>query len=83
VHRQDSAGAHPGVVERITHLGFEVRVDIRMEGGGPTWVQFSRGAAAELALAPSDRVWISRPGPRANGRIDATSDSALAEVPLG
>jgi sulfate transport system ATP-binding protein len=82
VHRQGSAGAHPGVVERITHLGFEVRVDIRMEGGGPTWVQFSRGAAAELALAPSDRVWISRPGPRANGRIDTTSDGALA-VPLG
>ena len=47
-------------MERVTHLGFEVRVDLTMDDGSSTWVQLSRGAAAELDLAPGDQVWISR-----------------------
>ncbi len=62
IHRDPGAGDHAGTVERVTHLGFEVRVDVRMERGEPTWVQLSRGAAAELELAPGDPVWISRAG---------------------
>jgi sulfate/thiosulfate transport system ATP-binding protein len=62
IHRDPGAGDHAGTVERVTHLGFEVRVDVRMERGEPTWVQLSRGAAAEIDLAAGDPVWISRAG---------------------
>jgi len=62
IHRDPGAGDHAGSVERVTHLGFEVRVDVRMQQGEPTWVQLSRGAAAELGLSPGERVWISRAG---------------------
>lgn len=51
-------GARPAVVERITHLGFEVRVDLRLAGGAPTWVQLSRGGAADLDLTAGDEVTV-------------------------
>ena len=78
---------HAGVVERVTHLGFEVRVDLRMDGSGSTWVQLSRGAASDLNLAPGEVVWISQHGSPtdvasslggANGRADG-----MAQVRLG
>ena len=62
IHRDPATGDHAGTVERVTHLGFEVRVDVAMARGGAAWVQLSRGAAAELDLAPGDPVWISRTG---------------------
>ncbi len=68
IHRNPGAGDHAGLVERVTHLGFEVRVDLTMERGEPTWVQLSRGAAAELELSPGEPVWISRAGSRARQR---------------
>jgi sulfate/thiosulfate transport system ATP-binding protein len=61
-HRTDASvpGAHAARVERVTHLGFEVRVDLTLDAGGSVWVQLSRGNAAELALAPGDQVWVAR-----------------------
>lgn len=50
-------------VERVTHLGFEVRVDLCLEGGEAIWVQLSRGNAAELRLAIGDVVFVSRSEP--------------------
>jgi sulfate transport system ATP-binding protein len=60
IHRDATFGGQPAAVERVTHLGFEVRVDLHLGRGGTTWVQLSRGAAAELSLAPNDPVWVSR-----------------------
>ncbi len=68
IHRDDAIGGEPGAVERVTHLGFEVRVDVALAQGGSTWVQLSRGAAAELALRAGDRVWVNRTGVSVNGR---------------
>ncbi len=64
LHRRGEAvpGARPAVVERLTHLGFEVRVDLALEDGSPVWVQLSRGHAAELALAVGDPVVVARSG---------------------
>jgi hypothetical protein len=45
-------------VERVTHLGFEVRVDLALADGARTWVQLSRGGAADLGLAPGDEVTV-------------------------
>ena len=77
VHRRAGAGALAGVVERVTHLGFEVRVDVRMEGSGPVWVQLPRATAADLGLAPGERVWVSGNGRRDGGRVDAEPNDAV------
>jgi sulfate/thiosulfate transport system ATP-binding protein len=52
--------AREGTVARVTHLGFEVRVDVELAGGATCWVQLSRGGAAELDLEPGQRVWVAR-----------------------
>ena len=45
----------PGRVERIVHLGFEVRVELRLEDGRDVWAQVTRDEAEELELAPGGR----------------------------
>ena len=60
------AGAVEGTVARVTHLGFEVKVDVDLLAAGDCWVQLSRGTAAELGLEPGQRVWVAagrRPRP--------------------
>jgi sulfate transport system ATP-binding protein len=54
------AGAVEGRVTRVTHLGFEVKVDVDLGGAEACWVQLSRGTAADLALQPGERVWVAR-----------------------
>jgi sulfate transport system ATP-binding protein len=51
-----------GTVSRVTHLGFEVKVDVALADGGDCWVQLSRGTAADLRLERGRRVWVV-PGP--------------------
>jgi sulfate/thiosulfate transport system ATP-binding protein len=58
IHRDGESDDHRATVERITHLGFEVRVDLQLDDGGTTWVQLSRGAADELGLIVTDQVWV-------------------------
>jgi sulfate transport system ATP-binding protein len=58
IHRDGERDDHRATVERITHLGFEVRVDLQLDDGGATWVQLSRGAADELGLLVTDQVWV-------------------------
>jgi sulfate/thiosulfate transport system ATP-binding protein len=60
LHLEPEPGSRAVAVERVTHLGFEVRVDLRLEDGDPIWVQLSRGNAAELQLVEGDHVWVSR-----------------------
>jgi TOBE domain len=47
-------------VTRVTHLGFEVKVDVELTAGGGCWVQLSRGSAADLGLQPGQNVWVAR-----------------------
>jgi sulfate transport system ATP-binding protein len=58
LHREGRVTDHRAKVERITHLGFEVRVDLLLNDDETTWVQLSRGAADELGLVVSDEVWV-------------------------
>ena len=60
MHTDRGIGGHLAWVERVTHLGFEVRVDLQLHNGGTTWVQLSRGAANELDLVPGDQAWVTR-----------------------
>jgi sulfate/thiosulfate transport system ATP-binding protein len=50
-------GARDAVVERVTRLGFEVRVDLVVDGGA-AWAQVTRGTAEHLDLKPNDHVWV-------------------------
>ena len=46
------------MVERIVHLGFEVRVELVDTDGESLSVQLTRDAATELELARGDVVWV-------------------------
>ena len=63
IHHASDAHRPPGAVEgtitRVTHLGFEVKVDVALSGGGDCWVQLSRGTAADLGLEAGQRVWVA------------------------
>src|SRR6266513_4864676 len=48
----------PGAVERVIHLGFEVRVELVMEDGREAWAQVTREEAEELELAAGAQVFV-------------------------
>jgi sulfate transport system ATP-binding protein len=62
VHAEPSEGALEAQVARVVHLGFEVRVELELDGGEPLSVQLTRDEAAELELRTGDIVWVRRPG---------------------
>jgi sulfate transport system ATP-binding protein len=45
-------------VDRVAHLGFEVRVELVSAEGAPTYVQTTRSKADELGLRDGQTVWI-------------------------
>jgi sulfate transport system ATP-binding protein len=47
-----------GTVERVVHLGFEVRVELVLEDGRDIWAQITRDEAEELELAPGGSVYV-------------------------
>ena len=51
-------GAFEAIVERVTHLGFEVRVDVLLEDGASIWAQLTRDELDQLELARGDVVWV-------------------------
>jgi sulfate/thiosulfate transport system ATP-binding protein len=55
-------GALEAQVARVVHLGFEVRVELELDGGEPLTAQLTRDEAAELELHGGDIVWVRRPG---------------------
>jgi sulfate transport system ATP-binding protein len=60
VTRQPLPGGTPAVVERITRLGFEVRLDLVLADGTNTWAQLARRDADALALSRGDEVYVGR-----------------------
>jgi sulfate transport system ATP-binding protein len=53
------ASAHAGTVERVTSLGFEIRLLVKTANDAePVTVQLSRGQAQELDLKVGDPVWL-------------------------
>jgi sulfate/thiosulfate transport system ATP-binding protein len=73
---QPDPDAVPGTVSRVTHLGFEVKVDVALHDG-TCWVQLSRGTAADLGVTPGQRVWVVRTdGPPVPGEAPGTETTA-------
>jgi sulfate transport system ATP-binding protein len=48
----------PGTIERVIHLGFEVRVELLLEDGRDVWAQVTRDEAERLELAPGGSVHV-------------------------
>jgi sulfate transport system ATP-binding protein len=51
-------GAREAQVERVVHLGFEVRVELVLDDGEAAWAQVTRGEAEALELERGDIVWV-------------------------
>jgi sulfate transport system ATP-binding protein len=47
-----------GTVERVVHLGFEVRVELLLEDGREVWAQVTREEAEELELAAGGAIFV-------------------------
>jgi sulfate/thiosulfate transport system ATP-binding protein len=52
------------LVERVVHLGFEVRVEIKLNDGRELWAQVTRETAAELELREGQILSVRLPAPR-------------------
>jgi sulfate transport system ATP-binding protein len=52
------------LVERVVHLGFEVRVELKLHDGRDVWAQVTRERAAELELAEGQILAVRLPAPR-------------------
>ncbi|MHA3705035.1 sulfate/molybdate ABC transporter ATP-binding protein [Jatrophihabitans sp. YIM 134969] len=50
-------GARAGVVERVQHIGHEVRLDVDVDGDTVT-VRMTRGRSEGLQLEPGARLWV-------------------------
>jgi sulfate/thiosulfate transport system ATP-binding protein len=55
---EPAVGATEAMIDRVTHLGFEVRVELSLGDGDATWVQTTRGRAEELELQEGQIVWL-------------------------
>ncbi len=51
-------GALEAMVDRVVHLGFEVRAELQLGDGAPLAVQLTRDDAVALELSPGDIVWV-------------------------
>ena len=54
-------GGIEAMIDRIAHLGFEVRVELTLYDGSHFWAQTTRSRADELELAEGHIVYV-RPG---------------------
>jgi sulfate transport system ATP-binding protein len=52
------------LVERVVHLGFEVRVELKLDDGREIWAQVTRGSAQELELQAGQILSVRLPTPR-------------------
>jgi sulfate/thiosulfate transport system ATP-binding protein len=71
--REPTGAAEEAMIDRIVHLGFEVRVELTLGDGEKTWVQTTKAQAEELELSEGEIVWL-RPNALA---ADEASDAPV------
>jgi len=59
----DGTGAE-ALVERVVHLGFEVRVELKLHDGREIWAQVTREEAEQLELRQGQILSVRLPAPR-------------------
>jgi sulfate/thiosulfate transport system ATP-binding protein len=52
------AGGTEAMIDRVVHLGFEVRVELTLHDDGQIWVQTTRERVDELELERGQIVWV-------------------------
>jgi sulfate/thiosulfate transport system ATP-binding protein len=63
LEESDGTGAE-ALVERVVHLGFEVRVELKLDDGREIWAQVTREQAQQLELKEGQIVAVRLPAPR-------------------
>jgi len=63
-------GSAEAMIDRVLHLGFEVRVELTLGDGEKTWVQTTKSRAEELELVDGAIVWL-RPNEPADAPVPA------------
>jgi sulfate transport system ATP-binding protein len=58
LHTARGADWPEAVVERVTLLGFEVRIEMRLLDGQPLWAQITRAELAERQFHPGQHIYI-------------------------
>jgi len=61
---EPDAGTSEALVERVIHLGFEVRVELTLDDGRSVWAQITRATAEELELERGQIVAVRIAAPR-------------------
>ena len=59
VRREPNGSAARATVERVVHLGFEVRADLALDDGREVWVQMTRDEAEALEREEGARVFVA------------------------
>jgi sulfate transport system ATP-binding protein len=59
VRREPNGSAERATVERVVHLGFEVRADLALDDGREVWVQMTRDEARQLDLREGTQVFVA------------------------
>jgi sulfate/thiosulfate transport system ATP-binding protein len=77
------AGADEAMIERIVHLGFEVRVEFTLADGDGLWAQITRSQADELELTEGQIVYVKPSSARVfdegeNGHFPTTEELQAA-----
>ena len=58
IRLEPNGTTEPAVVERILHLGHDVRVELAVVGGDPVLAQLTRDEADRLGLEPGRPVFV-------------------------
>jgi sulfate transport system ATP-binding protein len=61
---EDDANGEEALVERVVHLGFEVRVELKLYDGRGIWAQVTRENAQQLELREGQILSVRMPAPR-------------------
>jgi sulfate transport system ATP-binding protein len=64
---EDDSGGEEALVERVVHLGFEVRVELKLHDGRELWAQVTRENAQQLELSEGQILSVRVPAPRVFG----------------
>jgi sulfate transport system ATP-binding protein len=76
VLRMPEGDAQEVMIERIVHLGFEVRLEFTLGDGGSLWAQVTKAQAEELELAEGQTVYVRPRRQRVfNGGATPTEES--------
>ncbi len=61
---EDDGTGTEALVERVVHLGFEVRVELKLPDGREIWAQVTREEAQQLELSQGQILSVRLPAPR-------------------